>query len=69
MRSTDRWGAFLILSAFKSGIRKAALSNSPVDCCNRRGFSAEKRIPDEAPKMRSTDRWGAFLIFTAPCRR
>ena len=25
-------------------IRKAALSNSPVDCCNRRGFSAEKRI-------------------------
>ena len=25
-------------------IRKAALGNSPGDCCNRRGFSAEKRI-------------------------
>ena len=24
--------------------RKAALGNSPVDCCNRRGFSAEKRV-------------------------
>ena len=26
------------------GTRKPALSNSPVDCCNRRGFSAEKRV-------------------------
>ena len=25
--------------------RKAALSNMPVACCNRRGFSAEKRVP------------------------
>ena len=24
--------------------RKSALDNSPVDCCNRRGFSAEKRV-------------------------
>ena len=24
--------------------RKAALGNSPADCCNRRGFSAEKRV-------------------------
>ncbi|MEE0388539.1 MAG: hypothetical protein UDM04_01070, partial [Agathobaculum sp.] len=25
----------------ESGIRKAALGNMPVACCNRRGFSAE----------------------------
>ena len=24
--------------------RKAALGNSPVDCCNRRGFPAGKRV-------------------------
>ena len=27
--------------------RKPALSNSPVDCCNRRGFSAERRVQQE----------------------
>ena len=30
--------------------RKPALSNSPVDCCNRRGFSAEKRVQQGEPK-------------------
>ena len=39
--------------SIEGGIRKAALSNSPVDCCNRRGFSAEKRIPPTAPLSRS----------------
>ena len=34
-------GAFLFLMDLR-GIRKLALGNSPVDCCNRRGFSAEK---------------------------
>jgi len=29
----------------------AALSNSPVDCCNRRGFSAEKRVRSGSPKQ------------------
>ena len=33
------WFSFLLCWT-----RKAALSNSPVDCCNRRGFSAEKRV-------------------------
>ena len=29
---------------FTKWTRKPALGNSPVDCCNRRGFSAEKRV-------------------------
>ncbi len=33
-------------------IRKAALGNSPGDCCNRRGFSAEKRIHLPPPAIR-----------------
>ena len=35
---------FLLVWAFGRRIRKAALGDSPVDCRNRRGFSAEKRI-------------------------
>ena len=33
-------------------IRKAALGSSPGDCCNRRGFSAEKRIHLPPPAIR-----------------
>ena len=32
------------------GIRKAALGKAPVGPCNRRGFSAEKRIPPSPQK-------------------
>ena len=35
---------FLLVWVFGRRIRKAALGDSPVDCRNRRGFSAEKRI-------------------------
>ena len=35
---------FFCVWVFGGRIRKAALSDSPVDCRNRRGFSAEKRI-------------------------
>ena len=30
--------------------RKAALGNSPVDCCNRRGFAAAKRVQQGEPR-------------------
>ena len=36
--------SFSCVWAFGRWIRKAALGDSPVDCRNRRGFSAEKRI-------------------------
>ena len=42
-RSQDRDGRAQKGSAPK-WTRKAAFGNSPVDCCNRRGFSAEKRV-------------------------
>ena len=35
--------------------RKAALRNSPVDCFNRRGFSAEKRVHG---KFAQSEIWG-----------
>ena len=34
-------------------IRKPALENSPVDCSNRRGFAAAKRIHHLPPKART----------------
>ena len=37
-------GGFFVVWIFGRRIRKAALGDSPVDCRNRRGFSAEKRI-------------------------
>ena len=39
------------------GTRKPALRNSPVDCFNRRGFSAEKRV-----------HFGPPLLLNAKCR-
>ncbi|MDO4353674.1 MAG: hypothetical protein Q4C93_01770, partial [Clostridia bacterium] len=46
-------------------IRKAALGNSPGDCCNRRGFSAEKRIHLPPSKIdRSRQRFVDFYLFT-----
>ena len=46
-------------------IRKAALGNSPVDCCNRRGFSAEKRIHLPPSKIdMSRQRFVVFYLFT-----
>jgi len=44
-------------------IRKAALSNSPVDCYNRRGFSAEKRIH----LSRITKHLSGRFYFAPPC--
>ena len=40
--------------------RKAALSDSPVDCRNRRGFSAEKRV--QQGSQDHTIRCGLFLF-------
>ena len=37
-------GVFVLVWVFGWWIRKAALSDMPVACRNRRGFSAEKRI-------------------------
>ena len=34
------------------GTRKPALGNSPVDCFNRRGFSAEKRVHFGPPLLK-----------------
>ena len=39
------------------GTRKPALGNSPVDCFNRRGFSAEKRV-----------HFGPPLLLNAKCK-
>ena len=45
--------------------RKAALGNSPVDCCNRRGFSAEKRVL--GPPLHNPDpKWGVSSAGRAP---
>jgi len=41
----------------KERTRKPALGNSPVDCCNRRGFSAEKRVRSGSPKQSSQPGW------------
>ena len=39
--------------------RKAALGNCPVDCCNRRGFAAAKRVQQGEPK----ENWGFPVLF------
>ena len=44
--------------------RKAALDNSPVDCCNRRGFSAEKRVL--GPPLLKKVIWGFSSAGRAP---
>ena len=36
--------------------RKAALGDSPVDCRNRRGFSAEKRVRPPLPQRKNANR-------------
>ena len=40
------------------GTRKPALDNMPVACCNRRGFSAEKRVHFGPPLK--TKKWVKF---------
>ena len=47
-------------------IRKAALGDSPVDCRNRRGFSAEKRIhlPPPIPDVKTS---GIFVYLKGFC--
>ena len=42
-RGQDR-GDWVQKAGTPKGTRKAALGNSPVDCCNRRGFPAGKRV-------------------------
>ena len=52
-----------------SWIRKAALGNSPVDCCNRRGLPAGKRILPPFSKLRHRNFRCLFLfsIFNRIC--
>ena len=45
------------------GIRKAALGKAPVGLCNRRGFSAEKRIPPSPPQKNGNFDRIAVLFF------
>gem|GEM_PF-6877321 len=45
--------AFAGLSFLYGGVRKAAPGKASAEPCNRRGFSAEKRIPPAAPKTNS----------------
>ena len=48
--------------------RKAALGNSPVDCCNRRGFSAEKRVLGP-PLLKDPNGGLAQLGERLPCKQ
>ena len=57
-RLVSRVSAFGYLGRW---IRKAALGDSPVDCRNRRGFSAEKRIP-LSPPIRCPRRDGGIFL-------
>ena len=53
--------SFSCVWAFGRWIRKAALGDSPVDCRNRRGFSAEKRIHR---RMRNKETaFGGFFVW------
>ena len=55
---------------FKGWTRKPALGNSPVDCCNRRGFSAEKRVHFGPPLLKRTSNGGlAQLGERLPCKQ
>ena len=50
----------------KERTRKPALGNMPVACCNRRGFSAEKRVRSGSPKKKSSHAgWLLFLCVRA----
>ena len=42
------------------GTRKAALGKCPVDTCNRRGFSAEKRVHFGPPLQRNGPKQGSW---------
>ena len=46
-------------------IRKAALGNSPVDCCNRRGLPAGKRSPSAYKKTIKAVGSISFQLITA----
>ena len=50
---------------------KPALGNSPVDCCNRRGVSAEKRVHFGPPLQKERKRSGglAQLGERLPCKQ
>ena len=62
LRETSFWMARLsALGHLGRWIRKAALGDSPVDCRNRRGFSAEKRIHLPPPERRDAVWCLAFL--------
>ena len=54
-------------SFYSARNRKAALNNMPVACCNRRGFSAEKRFRPEALILVSVPQ-GIEKRFLAICR-
>ena len=61
-KSTIRFGwCFLLVWVLGGRIRKAALSECPVDTCNRRGFSAEKRI--RPPPPQDLKLWLQVLFF------
>ena len=50
--------------------RKPALDNMPVACCNRRGFSAEKRVHFGPPHKKSERSGGlAQLGERLPCKQ
>ena len=49
------------------GTRKPALDNMPAACCNRRGFSAEKRVHFGPPHKKSKWKiWGFSSAGRAP---
>ena len=50
---------------FPCWTRKAALGNSPVDCCNRRGFAAAKRVQQGEPKR---ELGSPGSLFQTPCQ-
>ena len=49
--------------------RKPALGNSPVDCCNRRGFAAEKRVHFGPPLQKMGYGGLAQLGERLPCKQ
>ena len=51
---------------FVEWTRKPALGNSPVDCCNRRGFLAGKRVHFGPPLHKEEPLWGVSSAGRAP---
>ena len=59
-RSHPIGGGFFFIC--KGRTRKPALGNMPGACCNRRGFSAEKRVRSGSPKKTAILLDGGFSL-------